>query len=74
MIKKYLSKIPEIVVALSDNAAFVGVLLTIPNINYRWLILMHLIVAVSKSYYYKDRTTVKISEQPEEQKELDIWQ
>lgn len=52
---KWFKRFQEIVIGLSDNAAFVAILMTVPNIKAAWLIWAHLIVIAMKAVYYKDR-------------------
>jgi hypothetical protein len=58
----HLRRFALLITTLSDNAIFVAALATIPDIHPKWLIIAHLVAMVAKSYYYMDKTTVKVEE------------
>jgi hypothetical protein len=61
----FINRFAALITGLADNAAFVALLATYPNIKPQHLIYLHLIAMVAKSIYYKGNKVV-----PHEEEEM----
>jgi hypothetical protein len=64
-IYEFIRRFSTLIAGLSDNAAFVALLATYPNIKPQHLIMLHLVAMVAKSIYLKGNKVVKHKEDKE---------